>query len=80
MSDKKGIAYYKEWIGIVSFVIVVLAFGAKAVLLTDQVKRNEIQIEIVTKKLDEVNVKDLNNRLERIEKNVDKIIDLLLAQ
>ncbi len=80
MSDKKGIAYYKEWIGIVSFVIVVLAFGAKAVLLTDQVKRNESEIMKLTKELDEADIKLLNYRLAQIEEKLDQIVTYMIDE
>ncbi len=70
----------RDFITIISFVV--LLFGliitwangrTQRALIDDQVKRN-------TEKLSEINGKELNNRLERIEKNVDKIIDLLIAQ
>ena len=54
--------------------MVVLGFGAKAVLLSDQVKRNKAMIEKLTEKLEDADLKLLNYRLGKIEENVDKIV------
>ncbi len=80
MLEKKGIAYYRNWITIASFVIVVLGFGAKAVLLTDQVDRNKAEIIRLNKELDEANLKVLNYRLGEIETKVGAIYDYIMKQ
>ena len=67
---KKGMSYYKDWINIFMFIVILLGFGAKAVLLTDQVKRNEKAIE-------EANLKVMIYKLERIEKKLDKILEII---
>ena len=67
---KKGMSYYKDWINIFMFIVILLGFGAKAVLLTDQVKRNEKAIE-------EANLKVMIYKLEQIEIKVDLIYGLL---
>ena len=61
---------YKDWINIFMFIVILLGFGAKAVLLTDQVNRNEKAIE-------EANLKVMIYKLEQIEIKVDLIYGLL---
>jgi len=70
MSDKKGIAYYKDWIYIILFVITILSFTGKVTLLNDQVKRNA---EIIK----EANLKVMIYKLNEIEEKVDKIIGII---
>lgn len=70
MSDKKGIAYYKDWIYIALFVIIMLGYGAKFVLMGDQVQRN-------TKAIDEANLKVMIYKLEQIEEKVDLILEII---
>ena len=70
MSDKKGIAYYKDWIYIILFVITILSFTGKVTLLNDQVKRNA---EIIK----EANLKVMIYKLNEIEEKVDKIIEII---
>ena len=67
---KKGMSYYKDWINIFMFIVILLGFGAKAVLLTDQVNRNEKAIE-------EANLKVMIYKLEQIEKKLDKILEII---
>ena len=70
MSDKKGIVYYKDWLIIFGFVLMLLGFGAKAVLLSDQVRRN-------TEAIDEANLKVMIYKLEQIEEKVDLILEII---
>ena len=70
---KKGMSYYKDWINIFMFIVILLGFGAKAVLLTDQVNRNEKAIE-------EANLKVMIYKLEQIEEKVDLIYQILMKK
>ena len=70
---KKGMSYYKDWINVFMFIVILLGFGAKAVLLSDQVNRNEEAIK-------EANLKVMIYQLKKIEEKVDKIYDLLLEE
>jgi len=79
MANGKGLSL-KDWITIASFVIMLLGFGAKAVLLSDQVGRNDVEIIKLNKELDEANLKVLNYRLGEIESKVGKIYDYIMEQ
>ena len=79
MSDKKVISL-REWITIASFVIVTLGYGAKFVLMSDQVKRNKAKLEMVEKELKDANIVLLNHRLEQIEIKLDKIVTYMLKE
>lgn len=68
---------YKDYIYIALFVITILGYGTRFVLMADQVKRNKTQTEILTRKLEEADIKVLNYRLEKIEENVDKIVEYI---
>ena len=70
MSEKKGIAYYKDWIYIILFVITIISFVGKASLLSDQVRRN-------TKAIDEANLKVLVYKIEQINEKVDLILEII---
>ncbi len=80
MSDKKGIAYYKDWIYVILFVITILGYGTRFVLMADQVKRNKTQVEAVARKLEEADLKTLNYRLGEIESKVNTIYEYIIAQ
>ena len=71
---------YKDYIYIALFVITILGYGTRFVLMADQVKRNEIQVEMVTKKFEEADIKLLNYRLGQIEEKLDKIVTYMLEE
>lgn len=73
MSDKKGISYYKDWIYIILFAIMALGYGAKFVLMSDQVRRNTADIK-------EADLKVMIYKLDQISEKVDKLTDLILEQ
>jgi len=79
MANGKGLSL-KDWITIASFVIMLLGFGAKAVLLSDQVGRNDVEIIKLNKELDEANLKVLNYRLGEIETKVGVIYEYIMKQ
>ena len=70
MADKKGIAYYKDWIYIGLFCITVIGFIVKVALVNDQVQRN-------TEDINAANLKVLVYQMGEIEKKVDKILDII---
>lgn len=70
---KKGLQHYKDWIYIISFVIMLIGFVVKAALLSDQVERN-------TKEIDEANLKVMIYKLEQIEGKVDLIYNILMER
>jgi len=70
MTDKKGIAYYKDWIYIILFALTIISFTGKMALITDQVKRNTIELK-------NADLKVTIYKLNEIEEKVDKLTDLV---
>ena len=73
-NNKKSI---KEWIYIIILGITILGYGAKVVLLTDQVKRNKANTIELKQKIDNAQIDLIHYRLEEIEIKVDKIYELI---
>jgi len=69
----KTIKDYKDYFYIAGFVIMLLGFGAKFVLMSDQVKRN-------TQQLKEAELKVMIYKLNQIEEKVDILTTLILEQ
>ena len=80
MPNKKGIAYYKDWIYIIILAITILGYGARFVLMSDQVKRNEAEITELKTELEKANLEVLNYRLGEIETKVGVIYEYIMKQ
>jgi len=80
MTTKKGLAYYKDHIYIVAFVIMLLGYGAKFVLMSDQVKRNKAEIVELKAELKQANIEVLNYRLGEIESKVGTIYTYIMKE
>ena len=69
----KKIQDYKDYIYITAFVLMLLGYGAKFVLMSDQVSRN-------TDAIDKAELKVLIYKMEQIEDKVDRLTTLILEQ
>ena len=76
----KTIKDYKDYFYIAGFVIMLLGFGAKFVLMSDQVKRNNTELEKVKSEIKQANISLMNYRLKQIEEKVGTIYDYVMEQ
>jgi len=76
----KTIKDYKDYFYIAGFVIMLLGFGAKFVLMSDQVKRNNAELEKVKVEIKQANISLMNYRLKQIEEKVGTIYDYVMEQ
>ena len=76
----KKIKEYSDYIKIAIFVIMILGYGAKVVLLSDQVKRNEAEIIELKSELKAAKLDVLYHRLGEIETKVGIIYDHIMKK
>ena len=76
----KKIQDYKDYIYIAAFTLMLLGYGAKFVLMSDQVKRNKTEVEQVKAEIKQADITLMNYRLEQIEIKLGIIYDYIMEQ